>query len=232
MVRGWARDIAYALLRLNWSARWNDIRAEFLRGGPKLYPQACYTISREGVDFNGDAGWVSSAQTFGVHSTTSKRTKKHKILIFRHKDGNPSNRGHWELLYYDKEWDEEFIMPEHIESDDIGETILSNPRCTRALNGIDFGDEPGLVYAITNLAWKGWVKVGKTGSITGRKSNYQTGDPHRKYKVRYTRFFSKCGFAEKQAHAELSKSPLVIASKNEWFQTSIAEVERVINLIR
>ena len=82
-----------------------------------------------------------------------------------------------------------------------------------------------------NPVWPGWVKVGKTGSMTGRLSSYKTGDPFRRYKEEHSRFFEECGFAEKKAHAMLNKSKLVTDRKNEWFQTSIAEAIRIIDSV-
>ena len=235
MVKGWARDVAFALLNLNWKGTIKQIRAEFNRGGPSLYPQACDTISREGIDLTPDAGWHGMDNAFSLHSTTSGNSKKSNVLIFRHLDGDrKKNKGTWELLYYDKTWDEDFKLPEHTKLelyDKVGETILSNTKFTRSLIGLNFGDEPGLVYVVTNPVWPGWVKVGKTGSMTGRLSSYKTGDPYRRYKEEHSRFFVECGFAEKEAHAMLNKSKLVTDRKNEWFQTSIAEAIRIIDSV-
>lgn len=227
MVKGWARDIAYALLSLKWSANWAQIRDEFI-ANPSLYPQASDTLAREGVSTGSDSSWTGMAATFSKHSTTSGNSKKDRQMIFRHKDGNPKERGNWELMYYDMEWDDHFHLPDEIEYESIGR-ILVNPKFSRSLFGFDFGDQEGEVYAITNPAWPDWVKVGKSVSVGTRVSNYQTSSPLRDYKVEYTRKFTECGAAEKKAHRKLRKSPLVSDDNGEWFKASVSTVISIID---
>ena len=230
MVKGWARDIAYALLKLNWSASWADVRKEFI-ANPWLYPQASDTLAKEGISTGPDSSWTGMAGTFSRHSTTSGNTRKDSQMIFRHKDGNSKNKGEWELLYYDMDWDEEFHWPPGVEGEIIGDTIITNRKFVRSLLGFDFGDQEGVVYAITNPAWPNWIKVGKSGSIGSRVSSYQTGSPLRDYKVEHKRLFSECGAAEKKIHRKLRKSPLVLDDNGEWFKTNLSTVVSIIESI-
>ena len=226
MVGRWARDIAYALLRLGWNARWEDIRDEFIKN-KHIYPQASDFLDREARGETSASGsWPNMAGKFGKHSTTSKLKDKDSQKIFRHMDGNrKKNKGHWELLYYDMGWDDEFVCPEHLESDVIG-NYHCNPKVSRFLIGFDFPDEPGDVYLISNPAWKGWLKCGKAGSVSSRLSSYQTGSPHRDYEPEFSRYFLDCGAAEKRAHRLLRAR--ATDWKNEWFEISLSDAKDIL----
>ena len=130
------------------------------------------------------------------------------------------------LIYYDKNWDDDDYTPnpetEIIEVD----RFLCNPKTVRYLIGINDGDEPGYVYAVSNPAWGGWIKVGKAGSIGSRLSSYQTGSPKRDYEEEYSKYFPECGFAEKSVHSKLRR--MKINSDHEWFETDLATVKSVI----
>ena len=151
MVKGWARDIAYALLRLKWKADWKKIMKEFNDYG-EFYPTAADYLDRESRgDTSGDGSFPSMAAIFGKHSSTSDTKNKHKEIIFRHKEGNPANKGKWELLYYDEAWDKEFITPPELHSDLIG-TLHLNPSISRfLLAGFNFPDEPLILKFFTAL---------------------------------------------------------------------------------
>ena len=45
--------------------------------------------------------------------------------------------------------------------------------------------EKTYIYIISNPAFKGWNKIGKTTDLLARLSCYQTGDPYRAYKLEY-----------------------------------------------
>jgi hypothetical protein len=72
-------------------------------------------------------------------------------------------------------------------------------------------DHPGIVYAIENTAWPGWIKVGRAegperdaeGVLRRRLYQYNTGDPFRGYLVVAQAFASCCHDAERFAHAFL-----------------------------
>ena len=85
-------------------------------------------------------------------------------------------------------------------------------------------DYPGIVYAVENKAWPGWVKIGRAegtkpdaeGTMRRRLYSYNTGDPHQSYAVIGTDYASCCRTAERFAfnffeiHFE--------SGFGEWFQ--------------
>ena len=143
MVKGWARDIAYALLKLKWSATWGEIRNEFI-ANPSLYPQAADTLATEGITTGGNSSWTGMAGTFSRHSTTSGNQRKDSQMIFRHEGGNSKNKGEWELLYYDMEWDDHFHWPDSdVEGEILWGSIIANPKFSRSLFGFDFFESAG-----------------------------------------------------------------------------------------
>jgi hypothetical protein len=84
-------------------------------------------------------------------------------------------------------------------------------------------DHPGIVYAVENLAWPGWIKIGRAegperdavGVLKRRIYQYNTGDPFRGYIVVAEAFASCCHDAERYAHTLLE-----IRSRRgagEWF---------------
>lgn len=46
----------------------------------------------------------------------------------------------------------------------------------------------GYLYVITNPAWPGWCKIGRTTNIRSRLRTYQTGSPLRDYHLHYHRW--------------------------------------------
>lgn len=84
----------------------------------------------------------------------------------------------------------------------------------------------GYVYAITNPAFPGWVKVGKAHDEKARLKNYQTGDPHRSYEISVKEWFDNRSDAENRAHEELKK--ITSNWNGEWFQLKVSVVERVL----
>jgi hypothetical protein len=52
----------------------------------------------------------------------------------------------------------------------------------------------GYLYVITNPAWPGFVKIGRSTNVTSRHRTYQTASPHRDYQLYYARWFPDvCG---------------------------------------
>ena len=77
----------------------------------------------------------------------------------------------------------------------------------------------GYLYIITNEAFKGWVKVGTTWNLNDRLHTYQTGDPHRRYKVVY----SLCHHNFRSAEKKIKKLMAPFAKKiiNEWYEIDL-----------
>lgn len=55
----------------------------------------------------------------------------------------------------------------------------------------------GYLYAITNPAWPGHTKIGRTTNVTSRHRTYQTASPRRDYKLHYARWFPDVCRAER-----------------------------------
>jgi hypothetical protein len=85
----------------------------------------------------------------------------------------------------------------------------------------------GYVYAMINPSFPGWVKVGCAFNCEDRLKSYQTGDPHREYKMCTKRQFSDRQIAEKIVHSKLT--PLSENRKGEWFEIDLSIVKSIIN---
>tara|TARA_R100000773_G_C4221076_1_gene119942 strand:- start:1346 stop:1930 length:585 start_codon:yes stop_codon:yes gene_type:complete len=91
-------------------------------------------------------------------------------------------------------------------------------------------EKRGYIYAISNPAWKGWLKLGMAIDPNDRCNSYQTSSPLRDYKLVYSKFFKDRRKAEFKMH-ELARK----ASKNnnsEWFELSNESAIRIINSIK
>jgi hypothetical protein len=55
----------------------------------------------------------------------------------------------------------------------------------------------GYLYVITNPAWPGHVKIGRTTNVTSRHRTYQTASPFRDYLLYYARWFPDVCSAER-----------------------------------
>lgn len=88
----------------------------------------------------------------------------------------------------------------------------------------------GWVYVISNPAFPGWFKVGRTDDYVKRLVQLQTGDPRRAYRVDYLLYFNDVVAAEARAHAELlwSKHEGV---NNEWFRTELGIIIGTVDAI-
>ena len=83
----------------------------------------------------------------------------------------------------------------------------------------------GYVYVISNKAWPGWVKIGMAVDSEDRLKGYQTGDPHRSYKLEFSRNFNDRRKAESKAHVLAGKSSI---QSGEWFNMSVQDAINVI----
>jgi hypothetical protein len=77
----------------------------------------------------------------------------------------------------------------------------------------------GYLYIITNSAFPQFVKVGTTFDITKRIHTYQTGDPFRRYKVRY--LLHHPSFREAERKIKEAMKPFALSIKGEWFEIDL-----------
>jgi len=84
----------------------------------------------------------------------------------------------------------------------------------------------GYVYAITNPAWEGWVKIGMAIDADDRCKSYQTSSPLRDYKLEHCTYFKDRRKAEQQAHEKAEKIAEEYGS--EWFKIPVDEAVRII----
>lgn len=54
----------------------------------------------------------------------------------------------------------------------------------------------GFLYVITNPAWPGYSKIGRTTNAVSRHRTYQTASPHRDFDLFYRRWFPDVCLAE------------------------------------
>ena len=73
----------------------------------------------------------------------------------------------------------------------------------------------GLLYLVSNPAFPGMYKIGITRDLNKRLSQYQTGDPFRKYKVEHYKFVEDSKLEEKLL---LTKYKMDVV-KGEWVST-------------
>jgi len=75
----------------------------------------------------------------------------------------------------------------------------------------------GHIYVITNPAWPGYCKVGRSLGVTERLRTYQTASPHRDYTLEFTRRFADVHAAERRIRAVLP----AFKAKGEWHHISV-----------
>lgn len=94
-------------------------------------------------------------------------------------------------------------------------------------NNVPAVTTPGFIYIITNPAWDGYYKLGKTINLEKRMSTYMTGSPLRDYTYLITARVSDVNRAEVKALQSLSEYYDV---KGEWIVAS--KDTAIIKLIR
>ena len=77
----------------------------------------------------------------------------------------------------------------------------------------------GYLYIVTNPAFPKWCKVGITTNLNERLHNYQTGDPHRSYRLVYFLFHPDYKKAEKKIKEAIK--PFALSVKNEWYEIDL-----------
>jgi hypothetical protein len=77
----------------------------------------------------------------------------------------------------------------------------------------------GYLYIIINETFPNWVKVGTTMDLTSRLHTYQTGDPHRRYKIVFSLQHPEFRQAEKKIKETMKHFALSI--KGEWYEVDL-----------
>ena len=84
----------------------------------------------------------------------------------------------------------------------------------------------GYVYAITNPAWEGWVKIGMAVDADDRCKSYQTSSPLRDYKLEHCTYFEDRRKAEQKAHEKAEEVADVCGA--EWFKLPVEKAIAII----
>ena len=87
----------------------------------------------------------------------------------------------------------------------------------------------GYIYAISNPAWEGWLKLGMAIDPNDRCSSYQTSSPLRDYVLIHSRFFKDRRKAESKMHILAEK--IAENFNSEWFELSKENAITIIDSI-
>ena len=88
----------------------------------------------------------------------------------------------------------------------------------------------GYVYAITNPAWEGWVKIGMAMDADDRCKSYQTSSPYRDYRLEHCVYFKDRRKAEQKAHEKAEK--IADECGAEWFKMPVDKAIKIIGDIK
>ena len=83
--------------------------------------------------------------------------------------------------------------------------------------------KPGYVYAVTNPAFPGWIKIGSALDVYGRLATYQTSDPFASFKIEAYILVDDRVKVEHSVQKELTISP----HRGEWFQVGLEKVKEI-----
>ena len=86
-----------------------------------------------------------------------------------------------------------------------------NSKTIKAFNQI----KEGYIYAISNPAWAGWIKIGMAVDADDRLANYQTSSPFRDYHIEAKQYTTDKKKLEEIAHKEAAKLGVQLG---EWFK--------------
>lgn len=79
-------------------------------------------------------------------------------------------------------------------------------------------DEEKFVYIISNKSFPGWYKVGMANDPQARLNNFQTGDPHRAYKLEFQ--------MKTPCYREIEKRVIrKFADRYEWARGNLVEIK-------
>lgn len=120
------------------------------------------------------------------------------------------------------DWDGKPLI--QIEEEDIVERAL--------IENLEEDDGSGFVYAIVNPIWPNWVKIGMSVDWEARLKSYQTGDPHRSYRLLEV----SCRVedrenAESFMHEITQTHPLCEKQENEWFMVPEETIHEILILV-
>jgi len=87
----------------------------------------------------------------------------------------------------------------------------------------------GFLYAITNPAWKEWVKIGMAVNAEDRLKSYQTSSPFRDYKLSIGMPVKDRRLAEAEAHKQAEE--IATERNGEWFKMSLDSANKLVKEI-
>lgn len=91
----------------------------------------------------------------------------------------------------------------------------------------------GYLYAVVNSAWPNMVKLGHAGSVRKRLQGYQTGDPHRAYRMlAWSDVLPESGKAETEMLEHFAAARVAPNPKCEWFRITEAHAVAYMNTRR
>ena len=91
-------------------------------------------------------------------------------------------------------------------------------------------DGSGYVYAITNRAWPGWVKIGRARDVRKRQGDYQTYSPKRDYKLKHAVRCEDRITAETTVHRHAAL--LAFGRRRcEWFRLTLGSAKTVLHRV-
>lgn len=105
----------------------------------------------------------------------------------------------------------------------MGLTVLENIKTT--IDNLFSEVKEGEVYVMTNPSFGGWLKIGMAINSKDRVNQFQTGSPHRNYKLVKSYKVSDKREAELEIHNLLEEK---FRRKGEWFKCSYEEVETLL----
>lgn len=85
----------------------------------------------------------------------------------------------------------------------------------------------GYVYAISNRAWPGWLKIGMAIDAEDRLSGYQTSSPYRDFVLEHSVYTLDRRSSEAEAHKKAATLSEEIAG--EWFKISLEEAKNILD---
>lgn len=88
----------------------------------------------------------------------------------------------------------------------------------------------GYIYAISNPAWEGWVKIGMAVDAKDRCNAYQTSSPFRDYKIEMSVPVEDRRKAEAEAHKKAKEIATEYAG--EWFKIPIENTKEIIQELK